>query len=237
MLGVAGDGRKNEALLADLCTRHLPRLAWIVDAGPAAMTIQVHTFLHALPLPPVDVGVDEKILESLERLNPQLRTQERALDWLREQFLVDGTGDTGIRAFATAGADASNGGFALHGRSARAFIRRTKRADKSDGLFIDTVVRGQSRVGEPLALVTGAVRFVDATVAGKLRADAAAELSSLVASGSSFLDAWGRYGAIENEAALRRARRARWLCVRPRRVAAGQSLPLLPRNRLHLRGR
>jgi len=57
-------------------------------------------------------------------------------------------------------------------------------------------------------LLSGDLRFVDATVAGRLRADAAAQISSLVTSGSSFLDVWNRYGQIENEASLRRARKA-----------------------------
>lgn len=207
---VVGDGRKHKALLETLCTRNLPRLLWIVDVTPPTLVVQVHTFLHALDLPLVDIGVDEKSLESLQRIDRLFRHADRALDWLRDQFLVpvDGAANGTVRAFATANSDESAGAFALHGRSTRAFIRRTKRAGEPDVLLLDKVVRSRAQSATPLALVTGVVRFVDATVVGKLRVDAAGELSSLVASGSSFLDVWSRYGAIENEAALRRARRA-----------------------------
>jgi hypothetical protein len=207
VLGVQGDSRKHEVLLSDLCTRHLPRLTWVVDASAQVITLQVHTFLHALALPPIELGVDEKVLETLQRFDRKLATMERALEWLNEQFL--NTGENGKRGFATT--EANTGVFALFGRTSRAFVRRVNRSDSSEGLLVDRVARGRGQGGEPLALVVGDVSFVDVTVAGKLRADAAAQLSSLVAAGSSFLDLWNRYGAMENEAALRRARRAGWL--------------------------
>ncbi len=213
VLPVVGDGRKHAALLEDLCTRHLPRLVWIVNVAPPTLVVQVHTFLHTLVLPQVDIGVDERILESLERINRQLRSADRALDWLRNQFLVPagGAADGTVWAFATGNFDQIAGAFTLHGRTTRAFIQRTRRAGQPEVLLLDKVVRSRAQSATPLALVTGAVRFVDATVVGKLRVDAAGELSSLVASGSSFLDVWSRYGAIENEAVLRRARRAGWI--------------------------
>ena len=89
VLGVEGAGRRNEELLADLCTRHLPRLTWVVDAGQQYLTIQVHTFLKSLPVPPMELGVDEKVLEALERIDRKLRSPERALKWLEEQFLLN----------------------------------------------------------------------------------------------------------------------------------------------------
>ncbi|RKH69401.1 DEAD/DEAH box helicase [Corallococcus aberystwythensis] len=209
VLGIKGDGRKHDVLLADICTRHLPRIAWVADVGQHALTIQAHTFLHALPMPPIELGVDEKILDALKRVDRKLGAPERALEWLGEQFLLEGA--NGKRGFATVDSVSKGGAFALFGRTVRAFIRRVKRADQSEALLVDKIARGRGQGGEQLALLSGDVRFVDATVAGKLRADAAAQLSSLVTSGSGFLEIWSRYGAIENEAALRKARKARWL--------------------------
>lgn len=206
VLGVEGEGRRNEELLADLCTRHLPRLTWVVDAGQQSLTIQVHTFLKSLPVPPMELGVDEKVLEALEQIDRKLRSPERALKWLEEQFLLESR--DGRRGFVTADSATGNCAFALFGRTVRVFIRRAKRADQSDVLLVDKIVRGRGQGGEQLALLSGDLRFVDATVAGRLRADAAAQISSLVTSGSSFLDVWNRYGQIENEASLRRARKA-----------------------------
>lgn len=207
VLGVQGDGRKYEVLLADLCTRHFPLIAWVVDARAQVLTLQVHVFLHGLVLPPIELGVDEKVLESLERIDGKLNSPERALQWLNAQFFLDG--ENGRQGFATS--QSNTGAFALFGRTARAFIRRAKQSNSTEGLLVDRVARGRAQGGEQLALVSGDIRFVDATVAVKLRADAAAQLSSLVTAESSFLDLWSRYGAMENEATLRRARSARWL--------------------------
>ena len=207
VLSVQGDGRKHEALLTDLCTRHFPRLAWVVDADAQVITLQVHTFLHALSLPPIELGVDEKVLEGLQRIDRKLATPARALQWLDEQFFLEG--ENGRRGFATTAS--KTGDFSLFGRSTRAVVRRVKLSNSTEGLLVDRVARGRGQGGEQLALVSGDVRFVDATLAGKLRADAAAQLSSLMTTGSSFLDRWSRYGAMESEAALRTARRARWI--------------------------
>ena len=217
VLGVNGDGRKNEVLLSDLCTRHFPHIAWVVDVCAPMLTLQVHTFVHAMTLPPIEIGVDEKVLDELkQKIDRKLASPDHAIQWLDEQFLVNGKnpvyGESGVdgksirRGFATA--ESKTGAFALFGRTSRAFIRRVKRSDSTEGLLLDRVVRESGQGGEQLALVSGDIRFIDATVAGRLRADAAAQLSALVASGASFLDIWSRYGSMENEAALRRARNA-----------------------------
>lgn len=210
VVSVTGFDKKNDVLLSDLCTRNLPRLAWVVNTDKEIITLQVHTFLTVLSLPSIDLGIDEKIMESLERINRSLRTPDKTIEWLREQFLVNAE-DGFTHAFITQGTGENSTGFALHGLSVRAFVRRIKHEDQSDGLFVDKIVRSAKQNGEQLALLTGEVRFVDATVAGKLRVDAAAGLSSLVASGSSFLALWEKYGELENEAILRRAREAGWL--------------------------
>lgn len=212
VLRVEGDGPQHEQLLADLCTRHFPRIAWVLEAAQGQdqeghLTIQVHTFLHTLSLPPIDIGVDEKALETLGRWDRKLGANVPALNWLKEQFLLDADHDP--RGFATARSE--TGAFALLGRTVRLDIRRTKRPDSTEGLLIERIARGRHQGGEPIALVAGAIRFVDATVAGQLRADAAAQIASLVSAGSSFLDIWSQYGAMENASALRGARRAGWL--------------------------
>lgn len=210
VIGITGFDKKNDGVLADLCTRNSPRLVWVVNANKEFVTLQVHTFLTELSLPPIDLGIDEKVMDWLEKLNHFLRAPDKAAAWLREQFLVDEEGGF-ERAFITQGMGENSSGFALHGQSVRAFIRRVKHKDQSESLIVDKIVRSSNQNGEQLTLLTGEVRFVDATVAGKLRVDAVAGLSSLAASGSSFLELWGRYGELENEASLRRAREAGWL--------------------------
>ncbi|SDX01704.1 DEAD/DEAH box helicase [Thiocapsa roseopersicina] len=201
MIEVAGDGRRHADLLAAHCTRHLPHLVRIVGPTKRGLRIRIHTFLHTVVLPSAQIGIDEKGFEALARIARTHNNPTRAIDWLREQFLLAGEGD-GQRAFATAGHGTSADAFALLGRSAHAFIRR----DPEKRLLIDKIVRGQAQGQAPIALVTGDIQFVDATMAGRLRASAAAELDALSATGSSFLDQWRRYGEIEREMTIRRAR-------------------------------
>jgi hypothetical protein len=207
VLGVQGDGRVYELLLNELCTRHLPRFAWIVDIKGNAITLQVHTFLHILTLPTIEIGVDEKVLKTLARIDPKLGYLKNALTWLNEQFILDG--EDGKRGFANIASTSE--AFALLGQTTRAFIKRVKRSDSTETLRVDRVARSTSRNEGHTALVCGDIQFVDDTIAGKLRAETAAQLSLLGENGSSFLALWSRYGAIESEVALRKARKAGFL--------------------------
>jgi hypothetical protein len=99
VLGVQGDGRKHQVLLSDLCTRHFPRLAWVVDAGAQVLTLQVHTFLHALTLPPIELGVDEKVLEALERIDRKLASipSARSSGWTSSSSSTERAAGEGSR--------------------------------------------------------------------------------------------------------------------------------------------
>ncbi|MBL0085843.1 MAG: hypothetical protein IPP44_03845 [Ideonella sp.] len=206
VLGVQGDGRKHEVLLLGPLHAALPRVAWVVDAGPQRSPFQVHTFLHALRCrrsSSASTRRSSRRLSASTESSPRLSV--RWSGWTSSSCSMERTAGVGSRRPSPRPARSRS----LAER--RAFIRRVKRSDSTEGLLVDRVARGRGQGGEQLALVSGDVRFVDATVAGKLRADAAAQLSTLVTSGSSFLDLWSRYGAMENEAALRRARKARWI--------------------------
>lgn len=202
---VQGDGRKNATVLAELQTRHSARLVCVVDANPKTITVRVHTFFHELVLSGLDIGVDDKIVESIKGIDRNVGTPQQVLQWLQDQFFVEG--EDCIRAFMTAGSEA----FVLHGRSMRAFARQEEGADKVQRVFLDKLVRGKSQGAELVVLVAGNVRFVDATKAEQFRVEAVAALASLVASGSGFVEIWRKYGALEQESSLRQARQAGWL--------------------------
>ena len=170
------------------------------------LKIQVHTFLNALTLPPLEIGIDEKSLESLQTYNRGARSPQMAIDWLRNQYLVPGEVES--RAFVGGNLQGASGAFAFHGLHTRASVRRVTTADGADVMVLDKIARTKNHNDSPVTLVHADVRFVDATVAGRIQAEALGQLNDLANSGSSFLEVWNRYGAIENEAALRRARQA-----------------------------
>ena len=203
-VAIRGLGRADSVALTDLCTRNLPRLAWVEDGRPKVARLQVHTFLSERPVPELQLGVDEKVLEGLARKHG-LRSVGEAIAWLGDQLLLP-AGSVGARAFATAESDGK--GFVLHGRGIRAVVQRVGRAG-GESLLVNRVIGSAARdTGEAITLLVGDIRFGDATAAVALAVEAAAELSALVSAGSSFLDIWRRYGELENETALRRARQA-----------------------------
>lgn len=205
---VRGASRRDELLIEQLGIRHLPCLIWLIDVAPDYLTLRVHTFVNELVLPFAEFGVDESVFESLAR-TPALRNREKALAWLNDQFLLATSPDPAtVRAFATANVGLEKSGFALYGKTARAFLRQHQDKEGHHRWVLDKVVRGSKDADGALTIVMGDIRFVDATVASQLRADAAAELASLVSSGGSFLKLWSEYGALESETTLARAREA-----------------------------
>lgn len=213
---IRGAAKADALALTDVATRNLPRLAWIADAGLDRLVVRVHTFLHERVVGALRVGVDEKVVEGLARKN-KVRTANDAVAWLTDQLLLPAEAG-GMRAVATGEDDRT---FVLHGRGVRAVLRRVPRPGSGDAVLVERVVRSAAREGDAApVLLTGDILFVDATVVGALAVEGAAELAALAASGSSFLQAWRRYGDLEGEAILGRARRAGWL---PYARAARQS--------------
>ncbi|MCL2824736.1 MAG: hypothetical protein FWD57_12155, partial [Polyangiaceae bacterium] len=204
VMGVEGFGRKHEAALVGLCTRHLPRIAWVLDVGRNHISIQVHTFMRSISVPALEIGVDHKVLRALDKVDPSLGSANRALHWLSEQFLLPTNG--GARAFVSI--DSDDRAISICGRTARAYAGTAKPLDSASAFVIDRIVRGNAQQDVQVALVTGDLRFVDGVQTAAIGADAYAQLSSIESSGSSFTELWSKYGTMEEAAVLRRAREA-----------------------------
>lgn len=193
--------------LDQLRAQAFPRLAWLVSAGTdGTLTLQVHTFLQAVFMPECDFGIDEAMLAELQRSNPNLRSLERAVDWMSDQFLLTGT--DGVYAFVSVDPKAEAGTWQLFGRTAVVTLRLTRLDAQREVLSVTNLKRPKRLTRAPLALMSGPLRFANASVAGRLRTVAAAELSNLATSGASLLDLWKRYAELENNAVLEQAQSA-----------------------------
>jgi hypothetical protein len=200
---VASADRANSDILLDLCTQHLPRIVWIVEASATSIVVQIHTFLRTAQFSRVEIGINARTLKRLSS-----RSSGR-LAWLREEFILARPG--GALAFVSTEIEDNASGFTLHGRTTRARIVKRRRADQADCFVIDEITRGARHPGDRLALLEGEMHFLDTDAAAPFGFDVSAELNALAASGSHFLDVWERYGALENEVTLRRAREAGFL--------------------------
>ena len=199
-------GKQARRDLDRLNQQNLPRIVRLADLGKDSCRLQVHSFAGTRPLD-LRIGVDEHALETASRIRRNVRTVEAMLGWLEDQCLLDGSHP---RSFLSAGRSEKLGDhFMLHGKSLRVRVKRIHRLqDDVETLQVVGLSRGRGNTDRnPLFLVEGDVRFVNATEAHRLRLEARAQLEDLREAKDTFMAHWTRYGQIEGDQILRRARR------------------------------
>ncbi|WP_342379388.1 AAA domain-containing protein [Myxococcus stipitatus] len=215
---VGADKRAIEALRR-LRDRNLPRVAWVASVRPKgkrseAVLVQVHEFPARYDWPdPVDIGVDDKLVEQVRQKLGRSVTAAEATQWLNDRFLLladDGTARVFLSGSPTPETDQS-GAFRLHGRGYAVDVAKG-RDDKLLATRLVEAKRGSSPdERRPVVLVLGRIRFCDATIAGAFRGAARTQLDQLVEQAGSYLNVWKEYNKLERESVLRRARTLGWL--------------------------
>jgi hypothetical protein len=215
---VGADKRAIEALQR-LRDRNLPRVAWVAAVRPKGKTseavlVQVHEFPARYDWPdPVDIGVDDKLVEQVRQKLARSVTAAEATQWLNDRFLLhadDGTARVLLSGSPTPETDQS-GAFRLHGRGYAVDVAKG-RDDKLLATRVVEAKRGSSPdERRPVVLVLGRIRFCDATIAGAFRGAARTQLDQLVEQAGSYLNVWKEYNKLERESVLSRARTLGWL--------------------------
>lgn len=215
---VGADKRAIEALQR-LRDRNLPRVAWVAAVRPKgkkseAVLVQVHEFPARYDWPdPVDIGVDDRLVEQVRQKLARIVTAAEATQWLNDRFLLqadDGTARVFLSGSPTPETDQS-GAFRLHGRGYAVDVAKG-RDDKLLATRVVEAKRGSSPdERRPVVLVLGRIRFCDATIAGAFRGAARTQLDQLVEQAGSYLNVWKEYNKLERESVLRRARTLGWL--------------------------
>jgi hypothetical protein len=218
---VAGASPRDQDSLRQLTTRNLPYLAWFAQGVPAKgaaerVLIQFHEFPSAFVWnEPVDLGVDDKIVEDMRKRRRRLVSVEGVVQWLTETMLLHARIAAGNPRALLSGSPAPDAGkkiaFRMYGDGFAADLER----GTDDRLRIVRVVEARRAVDgderRPIYLATGDLRFCDATLASQFRGIARTELDALVAQSDSYLGLWRDYNEREREAILRRARQFGWL--------------------------
>jgi hypothetical protein len=216
---VVGADKRGIEALQRLRDRNLPRVAWIASVRPKgkeseAVLVQVHEFPARFDWPgPVDIGVDDKLVEQVRQKLARSVTAAEATQWLHDRFLLqadDGTARMFLSGSPTPETD-QRGAFRLHGRGYAVDVAK----GRDDKLLATRVV--EARRGStpderrPVVLVLGRIRFCDGTIAGAFRGAAKTQLDQLVEQAGSYLNVWNEYHKLERESVLRRARTLGWL--------------------------
>jgi len=218
---IAGTDKRHQEELDSIADRNLPRLSWLVSRYPkqgdtTRVVINVHEFPLMMSWPEaLEVGVDEKMVDSVRQKNPEVANVAQVTEWLSEMSVIEpGPGNSLTRLLISSGPEPRQGirsAFRIHGRGYAIDIMRS--AD--DRMLATRIVGARRNVSlnerRPVFLVNGTFRFVDATVAGQFRGVARTQLDQLVAGAGSYLGIWSEYNKLEQESILGRARSFGWL--------------------------
>ena len=215
---VGADKRAIEALQR-LRDRNLPRVAWVASVRPKgkkseAVLVQVHEVPARYDWPdPVDIGVDDKLVEQVRHKLARSVTAAEATQWLNDRFLLQADGGTArvfLSGSPTPKTDQS-GAFRLHGRGYAIDVAK----GRDDKLLVTRLVEAKRASSpderRPVFLVIGRIRFCDATIAGAFRGAARTQLDQIVEQAGSYLNVWKEYNKLERESVQRRARTLGWL--------------------------
>src|SRR5690606_8465254 len=123
---------------------------------------------------PVDLGVDEKVVEAVRSKRKSLSSIGDVIAWLEERVLVtDLGGSTRVLLSSSPNPQADQrSAFRLYGRGWMVDVAR----DADDRLLVTRVIEAKRAQSDderrPILLVRGQFRFVDHTVAGRFRGTA-----------------------------------------------------------------
>lgn len=227
---IEGANAHQQELLAGVLLRALPRVAWVAARHPnddklaaTSLVVEVREFPSENVWPqPVDLGVDEKVVEYVRSKRKSLSSIGDVIAWLEDRILVtDPGGSTRVLLSGSPNPQADQrSAFRLYGRGWAVDVAR----DAEDRLQVTRVVEAKRTQNDddrrPILLVRGQFRFVDHTVAGRFRGTARSELDQIVGEAGSYLAIWREYNKLERRSIQRRAREFGWLTYASRQPLA-----------------
>ena len=227
---IEGANAHHQDLLGSVLLRALPRIAWVAAREPrdekvaaTSLVLEIREFPSENVWPePVDLGVDEKVVESVRSKRRSLISIADVIAWLEERILVTDLGGS-TRALLSSSPNPQadqRSAFRLYGRGWTVDVAR----DAEDRLLVTRVTEAKRTQSDedrrPVLLVRGQFRFVDHTVAGRFRGDARSELDQIVGEAGSYLAIWSEYNKLERRSIQRRAREFGWLNYHSRQSLA-----------------
>ena len=202
MVPVRANGAHESGLLAQILYANLPRLVWVVDVREGLVVVQIRVFTAEYEWLDCEIGVDERLVDDVQRRQRGIRDRDDVLAWLAQEFVLDEEGrPPRVLMSASPIPQASLlRAFRVHG--ARWALDVVTRDDGSLAGHRLTVARGSDHPVFPLRCD---LKFVDITVAGVFVGQARSELDALVKEAGSYLAIWDEYNDIEADSVLRRA--------------------------------
>lgn len=203
--GIEGVTAPDTTALTDVVVSGRPVLAYVAQATADALVVETRRFTQELRiLEPVQIGVDEKVLEDVRRGHRVGGTVADVAAWLQDRLFVPPApgGPAELRRIVISGDVRGRlDAFRIHGFKIAADVRRI-----DDRLRMERVVRGGRADSPRLMLLYAPIALVDATLAAALHGAVRTTLSEAVAGSESYLRTWQEYHRLERETVMRRAR-------------------------------
>lgn len=220
---VVGADIRGADALRGILSRNLPRLAWLVQQVPDKGTVeklmlQVHEFPASYRWSePMDIGVDDRLVEDLRKRKGALVSVAKAVQWLETVMMMPAVSEQQrVLLTGSPAIDGARVGFRILGDGFAADVSK----GTDDRLRVVRVVNARRPVEgddrDPVYLASGRIRFCDVTVAGEFRGIAKTELDQLVEGADSYLALWQKYNDREHAAVLHRARTFGWIAYTSR---------------------
>lgn len=218
---IKGINKQNQNILNRITEQNLPKLCWIATARPKKgntehLVIQVHEFpSRYIWSDPVDLGVDEKIVDDIRKKRSSLTSVDEAVRWLEDIMIIQSKDESMPQRVLLSGSPTPQAdqqtAFRLLGKGFAVDV--VKKQDDHfivNKLVVNKLVTSKKSFRNdelrPVMLVEGQIRFCDATVAGRFRGIARTELDQIVAEAGSYLGIWKQYNKLETNNILQRAR-------------------------------
>ena len=183
----------------------LPLVGFVAHTMPDRLVVETRRYTQELRIvEPMQLGVDEKVLDDMRRVLKVGGTVADVSAWLEDRLFAPPAlqGPQALRRLVISpDARGRLDAFRIHGHRVAVDVRRA-----DDKLRIDRVVLG-GRAGNPrLMLLFAPMSVVDATLAAALHGAVRTTLSEAVTGSASYMRTWQDYHKLERESVLRRAR-------------------------------
>lgn len=198
---VEGATPADHARLLEVVGSGLPMVAFVAQAYGDRLVLHTRRFaLEKRVIEPMEIGVDEKVLDDVRRSHKYGGTVAEVGAWLMERLVAPPAPHQppDLRRLVVSG---NSQAFRIFGHRAAVDVKLV------DGQFrIDRVLKSSTTGSHRLSLLYAPVSFVDATLAAAVHGEIRTALSEAVARNTSYLGFWQLYHQLERNAVLERAR-------------------------------
>ncbi len=209
---IVGVRTQDQQFLSEWYIHGQPQLIWFLNGTPknlpTRIVIQIHQFPSKFIWPfPLEIGIDEGIVEEVQKKCPSAKNSNSVQDWLRQQLLLEHPYSQKARIFISHNqnnhslSNSPASYFRLYGINISADVILD-----DNNLKIVRLSNNRANKEIPITLAEVDIRFCDSTMASKISGETLYQLNQFIES-ESYLNLWREYNFLERQSLSNKARR------------------------------